>query len=523
MPCPFRRVRALRTLVLCATLVGVSGCITIFYDVETDEVDPAKSPEQVSTPVKAHLSDGSIALFRDGATFTGDSIRGDGWQYGLMLDDSTRVDGLALDSIVALEAYRESVRPTPSLLVSTVATAGAALGTAMLAMAAFGSCPTVYSQGDSLTLEAESFSNSIVPLFEMRDVDALAATADADGALTLEIRNEALETHYINHLELSEVQHAPDETAIPAAQGRAWIVGDLRMPPWMHDQSGRDVAAVLAEADGNAYRTPAALLEAVDTTRFTDHIDLALPAPPTDTVVVVLRLRNSLLNTLLLYDYMLAGQGARSLEWLGKDLNVISTAIELGDFYRRRMGLRVQVQSRSGYQTVGRVRDVGPVAWSREAVPVPVPVGVDSLRLRLSFVADAWRIDRVAVAHRARPAVPDQHPLAAVRTPGHAPDSAMARLGAPDHDYWITLPTDRFWATFQPGSKPLGTERTFFLAAQGYYTEWIRRNWLDAPLHIGPSGRFQMDDGILAEAIRAWRVHRPAFEAEFEASKLPVR
>ena len=222
---------------------GLSGCVYLFRTVNTEEIDPGRPPTTVEAPVKAHLQDGSVALFRTGATFTADSIYGNAWQYGLNLNNSTRVTGLPLDSVAALETYRREYRTAESLVVSALASSAAVVGTVGLAKALFGSCPTVYSKTDSLTLEAETFSNSI-PLFEMRDVNALSAQADSGGALAFEIRNEALETHYINHLELVEAPHAPTETALPTGDGRAWILGDLRTPQ-MSDKWGRDQTDVL--------------------------------------------------------------------------------------------------------------------------------------------------------------------------------------------------------------------------------------------------------------------------------------
>ena len=63
-------------------------------------------------------------------------------------------------------------------------------------------------------LEAEAFSYSIAPMFESRDVDRLAVGVDDQGEVRLEVRNEALETHYINHFELIEVGHASHEQVV---------------------------------------------------------------------------------------------------------------------------------------------------------------------------------------------------------------------------------------------------------------------------------------------------------------------
>ena len=66
--------------------------------------------------------------------------------------------------------------------------------------------PHVGEDGEP-ALQAELFSNSIAPLFEMRDRDVLPdAALRADGSLRLEIRNEALETHYIDHLAVEAVE-----------------------------------------------------------------------------------------------------------------------------------------------------------------------------------------------------------------------------------------------------------------------------------------------------------------------------
>jgi hypothetical protein len=533
MPRSSPRFRSLVALPLLAALTAVSGCVLLIRGGEVEPVDPAAPPVSVAAPLRAHLVDGSVAVFRQGGTFADDTVRGAGVRYGLALEDSTAVRRLPLDSVVAMETYRESVRPGASVAASALGTVLGTVGTAALAVAAFGSCPTVYSAygpaaPDSLVLEAESFSNSIAPLLEIRDVDALRAQPDASGALTLEIRNEALETHYINHLELVEVGHAPGERALPTGDGRAWVVGETRRPSTAVDEAGRDLTAVLGVADGRAYRTPSARLRdrlsasTAPEDALSEHLDLTFPPPETDSVAVLLRLRNSLLNTVLFYEYMLAAQGPHALDWLGHDMDMITSVMALSDFYARRMGLRVQVHAATGYQTVGRVREVGPIAWSPEAIPVPVPPGRDSLRIRLSFVPDAWRIDQVALADRVRRSDVRRHPVSTVRLDAQdaAPsDAARTRLARPDHDYWVTRPTDRFWATFDPGPDADGTARSFFLAAQGYYTEWIRREWLrTSPREQG----LAVSDDTLVDALRRWQRSRPDWEARFHASKLPV-
>ncbi|MEO8323458.1 MAG: hypothetical protein ABI571_04885, partial [Actinomycetota bacterium] len=62
--------------------------------------------------------------------------------------------------------------------------------------------------------------------------------------------------------------------------------------------------------DGNVFSTAEETLRRVSRADFDDHIDLTVHAAPgTDSVAVVLDMRNSLLNTVLLYDQILAAPG----------------------------------------------------------------------------------------------------------------------------------------------------------------------------------------------------------------------
>lgn len=79
----------------------------------------------------------------------------------------------------------------------------------------------------------------IAPLLEADDVDRLGAGLDADGVLTLELRNEALETHFINHLEILDARHTAGCTAYPNQDGRIISVGPA-VPP--REARDRDVA-----------------------------------------------------------------------------------------------------------------------------------------------------------------------------------------------------------------------------------------------------------------------------------------
>src|SRR5216117_691818 len=242
-------------------LILVSACIHVYQSIRPRPLDP-HTPVVVTTPVKAHLVDGSTVVFVSGVTVDSTQVRGDGNRYSLTLRDSAAVTSIPLDSIVGMEAFEQSVNGASSFVVSVLATGGLTLGVAALAVAIFGSCPTVYadSAGTAL-LQAEGFSYSIAPIFESRDVDRLRLVQAADGSVRLEIRNEALETHYLNHLELLEVMHGSAETALVDERNGLLVVADQHALASAIDRRGHDVTGPFAAEDGNVYRTAAQTME----------------------------------------------------------------------------------------------------------------------------------------------------------------------------------------------------------------------------------------------------------------------
>ncbi len=500
-------------------LILVSACIHVYQSIRTRPLNP-HTPVSVTTPVKAHLADGSTVVFLSGVTVDSQAVRGNGNRYSLTLRDSSAVTSIPLDSIVGMESFEQATNAATSLIVSVLATGVLAVGTGLAAIAIFGSCPTVYADSaGTARLQAEGFSYSIAPIFESRDVDRLRIVPAADGSVRLEVRNEALETHYLNHLELLAVTHAPNETALVDELNRLVVVADQRSLATAIDRRGRNVARTLAAEDGHVYSTDARTMRQAGLTDLEDWIELTAPAPPgADSVAIVLRLRNSLLNTTLLYDVMLGDPGARSLDWVGKDLKQVGPALAVAQWYQQRMGMNVAVSDGHQYRVVAHLRDTGPIAWKDVAIVVPV-VTPGSVRVRLSFPMDNWRVDRVAVAGRFRRVSPVVIPLAEVREGTTLNPTALASMRNADGRYLRTSPGQRFTAVFRPDAGTAG-ERTYFLAAQGYYVEWMRPNWLRDPR---ADHAFVPSDTALLEALGRWRMSQDSLEALFAATRIPMR
>ena len=519
-----RRTTKLLALVL---ISAVSACVVVrTVSIESMTPDAAVGTD-VRTPMKVFHTDGTISVFPSGARVTTEAVMGMASHYSLDLSTRTPVDSVPLDSIVGIEAFRGGVAAGATVAFSVLATAGVILGAVGIACAAdpkcFGSCPTIYTYEDGEeVLEAEAFSYSIAPLLEARDVDRLGARTSPDGRLRLEVRNEALETHYINHLEILEARHARDRRAYPNESGRIVSVGSEVAPLAAVDRDGAERTHELMTRDATAFASTEARIRAADGEDYWDWIDLTFPRPESDEAALVLRLRNSLLNSVLFYDLMLGSRGVEALEWLGSGINRIGEAVELGRWFNATMGLRVSVMGPDGWEPVTRVGDTGPIAWKELAVTVPVPEGTgDELHVRLGFLADEWRIDYVGLADDVARAPVEVLPVASISRIGDSPDDEMrAKLAEPDEDYLVTVAGTALSLEFQPSADVPDEERTYFLSSQGYYTEWIRPEWIRTS---AATEGFSPSEEVVGHLMDRWLEEKDEFERKFFETRIPVR
>jgi hypothetical protein len=187
-------------------------------------------------------------------------------------------------------------------------------------------------------------------------------------------------------------------------------------------------------------------------------------------------------------------------------------------WYNDRMGMRIEVWDQGRYREIAHVEDQGPIAWKELAVPLAVPSGA-RVKLRLSFLTDNWRIDWVAAAPM-QPVVPNVIPVRQVSTTGQIDlEKTLSSLASPDTSYVMTKPGDRMKLSFDVKPEQEDNISTFFLAAQGYYIEWMRSDWLQPSdkVSVAPS------DESLLRAIELWRDRRESFRHQFESSRIAVR
>jgi hypothetical protein len=273
---------------------------------------------------------------------------------------------------------------------------------------------------------------------------------------------------------------------------------------------------VLSDADGEAWRTSEARLAALSPDDLDDFVELEFMTEDLGAdSALVLRMRNSLLNTVMFYDVMLRGLGFEALDWMsgkGLTLDMMRSAL----WYKERMGMIVSVWANGRYEEVARIKDQGPIAW--KDIAIRVPVRGDRTRVRLSFVADNWRLDSAAIGRarsvdfRAIPVTPD----------GGLVTSRLAEsLAKADDGYFVTRPGDHIQFSFETSAPVKGRDRTYFLSATGYYVEWIRQEWLRDSLPVDHHNI--ASDKALWSAMQLWQERRDEFRDQFESLRISKR
>lgn len=515
--------RALATLLAPLLL----SCTTVYW--RATLLAPGDAPEQPTADapfLKVHVRDGSVLVLapytvaREARTISGTGIRYDAERMAVARGPLS----IAFDDVALVETNRPETVDAPEVAVMALVTGASLAVTAACAMnpkACFGSCPTFYASGaEAAGPVAEGFSASVARAFEATDVDALELPHAAGAPVELVMRNEALETHYVRSVRL---------LAVPRPEGgRVYRAGDRFLasaraaPPSACRGAAGDCLAAVAKADGVEYLSPAGERDLAEQ----ETIELAFPPlPGADRLGLVVRARNSLLNTFVFY---------QGLAWLGSRAGEVFARLErdpgpdapdLPEWMGLLARIEVEVLTARGWTRAGASGEIGPLARETQIVPLEAlrrdrgergpPPG--DVRVRLRLTRGNWRIDALALAEVAPAAEPVPVPVAHVLREGAPDDGARARLLDPAA-YLVTRPGDAYLLRFEPPAA-LG-DAELFLESRGYYLEWMRESWLaeedlDAAMRLLAHPR-----DALRRLAPAYKRIEPEIEAIFWASRV---
>jgi hypothetical protein len=464
-------------------MVVLSACV---QTLDRSIVEPALSGtlDQRSRLLKAHMLDGHVYVLSEWQVDPEEvSVSGRGTHF----DANRKVlaEGaftIPLDSVALFETNVVTTSPVVAALAIPLVPA------AMIAAlcisdpkSCFGSCPTFYVwDGERSLLQAEGFSDSIAPVLEASDIDALYRYQPQGRQLHVRMTNEALETHVVRSVQVVAARR-PNEGRVFATPEGAFVQATEMTPPAEAQAKEGSCLDLLLQFDGaeRYSRTHESDLA----TR--EIIDLEFTSVPGGDLGLVIASRQTLLTTYLFYQ-SLAYMGSSAGRWLAAlergDEQTLRRSKAVGDLLGK---IEVLIQDESGeWLSVGEVGEVGPIATEVHVVRLgDLPGSQDRrpLRVRLRLTQGLWRIDYVALAKLGASVEPLRLDPSRVLYQGLPDSAARDRLLDPAKTL-VTLRGDAYTLVYDLPEDFRAYE--IFLDSQGYYIEWMREEWLaeESPL-----------------------------------------
>jgi hypothetical protein len=259
---------------------------------------------------------------------------------------------------------------------------------------------------------------------------------------------------------------------------------------------------------------------------YSDWLDLRLNVPEkAANVKLVLRLRNTLMNTILFYEVVLASQGIGALEWTERINTDQSYAAQFYAACLSYAGIAVKIYRNGRWVQQAWIGDAGPITWKNTAVEIPTDTNQEKeLLLRLQFFPDNFMFDYIAFDVGASSEeillVEEVLPIEIYDNAGKVRNEILQLIQNDDDRFLVTNPGDsyHFFYNIASGAK---METTVFLQSKGYYSEWIRGEWLTTP----PSEyRFNLAeiDKTIFRLRQSWLENRTLMEREFFKTRIPL-
>jgi hypothetical protein len=515
-------------------IILVSGCSvsrTLVY-ITPDKID---SNLMVFSQSNIILMDASVLHCPYGFKYENDTIKAFAEITTLI---NGKIDGLnfyavPIDSVAAIKYYKP------------YGSAGNAFGNVLLSLSVpflpfsisciidpkscFGSCPTVYTySGKEGTMEAELFSASISSLLESKDLDLLKEIPQND-KYKLTITNEALESHYINYFKVVAVYNCDTNTRLMVSSDGK-IVPVTKFPVKVNyavNSDDIDVTHLVDKSDEIYYRSGMDKFRKIGKGQIYDNIIVKYrPKANTDSLYLIVKSRNTLLSTTLLYDVVLGSQGVSAVDWYYKMTTDSSYAGFFKKLYDEFSGIKIYKKLNDSWEYIDKIGDGGPINWKEYAVAIKSKtVNPREIELKLEFISDNFMIDYIAfdesfinsncLAFEAlKPEITSTNLKQGL-------DEILSFVNSPDNNYLVTEPGDYLDLTYNV-SNYSGKQATFVIESAGYYTEWIRGSWIK---NANGAYKFNLFDirGTLTALVKSWEAKKEQLEEVFFKTKIPVR
>lgn len=504
------------------------NCFYPTYEASLVNIDTLKIDKIINVQTKIVTSDNSTFLFPKGFSHDGNSIAGRGKWYkfaaSYAIQDSFQIN---IDSITAIITYNETTsggRTFGSFLMGLSGPPLTFLGVYCISCpkCCFGSCPTVYLYDDkNYFLQDELFSECISKQLENSDLDLLTKNIEND-TIKIKITNEALETHYINKFEIVIADHPKSTELFPSNKDEFILFSNYLSPTSARNKDGNDILQSLTLDDNKYYRTGVKKVNELKKGVTFDFIDVSLPSKATK---LLIKYRNTLLSTTLLYDVVIGSQGIKGIEWTKKMNEDPLYAAQFKMVYEMFSGIKIKTYEDGEWKSIGRFKDAGPLNWKYLSSELPNCISNDNKLIRLEFIPDNFMIDYIAydisVLDTTEYSINKISPCNISDANGNSVPEIMDFIKNDDKDYLKTEPGDSYNFNFII-NRDSNNSYSAFIKSKGYYNEWIRKSWIKNYDKNYSFDLYNFNE-TLSKLADSWEENCDLLEGEFFKNKILLK
>lgn len=430
--------------------------------------------------LKAHLHDGNVYILRD--TWTVDTIDNTVSGTGEFYDFSRSVLNTG-DFVIPI--HNISVFETNKNLTEVINQRKAVLGILTgvevifglycitVPKACYGSCPTFYidPEHNFHYADAEGFSNAILPSMEYGDIDALGNHKIKDKIFSITMKNEALETHCVNSVNILAYPLRAGERVYQSPDAEFFLCkSNYQLSRAITKDD--DITQYLKYNDKNEWVIPADEDNMKSKTsvilEFDNTQNLASPG-------FILHFRQSLMTTFLLYSAY-NHMGNRVGDFLAK-MNSGQTIQNRFAFFREILGdieIYIWDYENGDWVIQGSFYETGPIAINKQMIPLDQNQFGKDIRIKMILNEGLWKIDYAALTNIEKEVELEVlDPLEILVN--NKPDRFALSKITDTTKHLISLPGNQWEFVFEMPDNHIDYE--LFLYSKGYYLSWIHRDW----------------------------------------------
>ena len=526
----FKKIILPAFCLITAGALTIQSCTTYYFRSNYRDVNNLlhESENNSLKPyLKAHLKNGDVCILTDkwNVNPDQDTIAGIGSLYDYnrkKLSEgniSIPVTNVAIFETNQKLLVKESSRIAPLVILTA---ADIALGILCITnpKACFGSCPTFYLNENQNVhyADAEGFSNAVSPSLEYADIDALNVQFVQGNSFSINMKNEALETHCVNDLKLLAYPVNGEQRIYQSPSDQFYLCENNYRPASVKGPEG-DITSLLIDNDKQ------------ERTSLADESDLSTKEEiyfdfenitNTDDLGLIISFRQTLMTTYFIYSAMgysgdEVGDVFAKIETDGQTNEMLKNGIkkELGN-----IDCFIWNEDQNKWELQGGFYETGPIAINRQILPLRTLPAKDKIKIKVVLNKGLWSVDHLALTNIRNKVEPVEITPSRILYKDSVDSERLASLSSPDK-YFISMPGDEFKISFQ---LPVENQNyDLFLYAKGYYLEWMRENWIKEKNLLKLRQMVQNPKKYLKAETKAYKLYEKNMVQQFWNSKIDTK